>query len=373
MVGSVNTRRHHSIWYALVSMGYRERFASALYGVGALGAVMNVRRYLPVPGTLSVVTYHHIAEDTPGYKYDPGVADATPAQFRRQMELVAKYCTPVGIDEVVRALDGAPLPKNPIMITFDDGYKSCRETALPILQSIGIPAVFFIATGFVNDRTLYWWERIALILSSATKTSAAFTYPIPLELAAADPGTMRTLTSIVKDTHSLHLERFLSELAQGFGVEWDPELERMHSNDLVMTWDDVRALARAGMNIESHSRQHRVLQTLDPAALAKDLLESKREVEAQIGTPVRAIAYPVGRKISHLPAVRHAVATAGYKLGFTNMSGATRIWPGAMGRVMEIDPFDMRRVSTDREMSDAMFFTQIALPELAYIQAPQRS
>jgi len=373
MVGSANTRRHHSIWYALFSMGYRERFASALYGTGALGAVMNVRKHLPVPGTLSVVTYHHIAEETPGYKYDPGVADATPAQFRRQMELVAKYCTPIGIDEVVRALEGAPLPKNPIVITFDDGYKSCRETALPILESLGIPAVFFIATGFVNDRTLYWWERIALILSSATNASASFTYPITLELDAAHPRALRTLTSIVKDTHGLDLERFLSELARGFGVEWDPELERMHSNHLVMSWDDVRALAKAGMNIESHSRQHRVLQTLDPASLAEDLLESKREVEAQIGKPVRAIAYPVGRKISHLPAVRHAVAAAGYKLGFTNMSGATRIWPGAMGKVLKIDPFDMRRVSTEREMSDAMFFTQIVLPELAYIQAPPRS
>ncbi|CAN5322757.1 polysaccharide deacetylase family protein [soil metagenome] len=334
---------------------------------------MNVRRHLPVPPPLSVVTYHHIAEDTPGYKYDPGVADATPAQFRRQLELIAKYCTPIGIDEVVRALEGVPLPRNPILITFDDGYKSCHDTALPILQSLGIPAVFFIATGFVNDRTLYWWERIALILSSAKTASASITYPIPLELETANPRALRTLTAIVKDTHGLDLERFLGELALAFGVDWDPELETKHSNDLVMTWDEVRALAKAGMNIESHSRRHRVLQTLDPASLAEDLLESKRELEAQVGTPVRAIAYPVGRKISHLPAVRHAVEAAGYKLGFTNMSGATRIWPGAMGKLVKLDPFDMHRVSTEREMSDAMFFTQIALPELAYIQATTRS
>lgn len=350
-------------------MGYRERFASALHGAGALGALMTARKRLPMPPTLSAVTYHHVAEETAGYKYDPGVADATPAQFRRQMELIAKYCTPVGIDEVVRAVEGAPLPRNPILITFDDGYKSCRETALPILQSLGIPAVFFIATGFVNDRTLYWWERIALILSSAKQGSASLTYPLPLEVNAADPRTMRTLTAIVKDTHGLDLERFLGELAQGLGVVWDAELERMHANDLIMTWDDVRALAKAGMNVESHSRRHRVLQTLDPASLAEDLLESKRDLEAQLDQPVRAIAYPVGRKISHLPAVRHAVEAAGYKLGFTNMSGATRIWPGAIGKLVKLDPYDLHRVSTEREISDAMFLTQLALPALAYIRS----
>lgn len=354
-------------------MGYRERFASALYGAGALGAVMHIRRRLPLPPPLSVVTYHHVAEDIPQYKYDPGVADATPAQFRRQMELVAKYCTPIGIDDVVLALEGAPLPRNPILITFDDGYKSCHDTALPILKSLGIPAVFFVATGFINDRTLYWWDRIALILSSAKQATATLTYPIPLALDTANPRTMRTLTSIIKDTHGLDLERFLGELARAFGVEWDPALETKHSNDLVMTWDDVRALAKAGMEVESHSRRHRVLQTLDPATLAEDLLGSKREIEAQIGKPVRAVAYPVGRKISHLPAVRHAVEAAGYKLGFTNMSGATRIWPGAMGKLAKRDPFDLCRVSTEREMSDAMFLTQIALPRLAYIQAPSRS
>jgi len=35
--------------------------------------------------------------------------------------------------------------------------------------------------------------------------------------------------------------------------------------------------------------------------------------------------------------------------------------------VMPCDPYDIRRVSTDRVMSDAMFLTQVAVPQLAYI------
>ena len=348
-------------------MGVRERLASALHGAGALGAVMALRRLAPIPSTLSILTYHHIAEDEADHRYDPGVADATPAQFRRQMELVAKYATPVTIADVVRALDGGSLPKNPVMITFDDGYKSCLETSLPILKSVGLPAVFFVATSFVSDRRLYWWDRIALILSTTKRSTARLAYPTKLEVSTRDPHAQRTIGNIVKDTRGLELERFLDELSLAFAVEWNPEIERGHANNVVMTWDEVRALATAGMDVESHSRSHRVLQTLDPVALEDELAGSRLDLETQLGRPVQAIAYPVGRRISHLTPIRRAVEAAGYKLGFTNMSGASRIWPGALGKWLATDRFDMSRLATDRAMSDAMFFAQIAVPRFAYI------
>jgi hypothetical protein len=40
--------------------------------------------------------------------------------------------------------------------------------------------------------------------------------------------------------------------------------------------------------------------------------------------------------------------------------------------MLPIDPFDVKRVATDRAMSDAMWFAQIAVPQLAYITALNR-
>lgn len=327
---------------------------------------MLVRRIAPIPSTISILTYHHIADEDPHYRFDPGVADATPSQFRRQMELCARYANPIGIDELVRALDGEPLPKNPVMVTFDDGYRSCHDTALEILQQVGLPAVFFIATSFINDRRLYWWERIAYMLSVTRIAVATLDYPSRIEIAPRDPDALRTLAAVVKNTQALDLERFLEDLRAALHVEWNRELERKHADQLVMTWDQVRTLTKAGMDIESHSRHHRVLQTLEPTALRDELEGSKRDLEREIGRPVRAIAYPVGRRISHLVAIRDAVAAAGYRVGFTNASGATRIWPQGWSRVMPTDRFDVPRLSTDRDMSDAMYFAQIAVPRLAY-------
>lgn len=328
---------------------------------------MGLRRYAPGPSTVSILTYHHVADDDTAYPYDPGVADATPAQFRRQMEMLARHGTPIGIDELIRAVEGGPLPKNPVMVTFDDGYRSCHDVALPILRAVGMRATFFVATGYIAERRLYWWERIAYCLSQARLPSAIITYPRPVEVLARHPNAQRVLADLIKDTPNLDIKRFIDELCAAFGVEWSDEIEATHANNLIMSWDHVRALSRAGMDVESHSRWHRVLQTLDDGLLQEELAGSKRDLEAQLGRPCRAIAYPVGRRIAHVPRIRAAVAAAGYRIGMTNASGATRIWPGTLADVLPCDRFDIRRVSTDRAMSDAMFFTQVAVPRLAYI------
>src|SRR5580693_8970517 len=81
-------------------MSARERLAGLLYRSGALSAVHELRRLASVLQQVVILTYHHVADNPPGYPYDAEVADATPAQFRRQMELLARHRTPIGIDEL---------------------------------------------------------------------------------------------------------------------------------------------------------------------------------------------------------------------------------------------------------------------------------
>jgi peptidoglycan/xylan/chitin deacetylase (PgdA/CDA1 family) len=326
---------------------------------------MQLGRYAPAP-VLSIVTYHHIADPSPSYPYDPDVADATPEQFRRHMRTLARYGSPIGIDDLIAAIGGAPLPKNPVMVTFDDGYRSCHDVALPILREVGVRATFFIATSFISERRLYWWERISMLLGQARRRTATITYPRALELDLADPQINNKLTRVVKDTQHLDLDRYLEELGRALGVEWNQQGEADAADDLIMTWDHVRALARAGMDVESHGRSHRVLQTLDAGTLESELAGSRRDLEEQLGRPVRAIAYPVGYRINDRQHIRDALASAGYQMGLSNKTGVNRWLPPSLRRLAPIDRFDVRRLSTARDISDAMYLTQVALPQLAY-------
>lgn len=346
-------------------MGARERIARLLAGVGALDVALKLRAAVRVP-YLTTITYHHLADPGADYDFDPGVADVTPAQFGRHLDLIARHFHVISIDDLVNAFDGADLPPNPALITFDDGYRSCLEVAAPALAERGMTAVFFIPTTIVSERTLFWWERIAWLLTQARRrgvATLALEYPQARTLDLAHPDTLGALVAVVKDRRGLDLDRFLDELTAACRAEWSRELERELTDGLLMTWDQIRELDRAGMDIESHARRHRVLQTLGPDALADELRGARADIEREIGRAPQAIAYPVGRPIAHDRAIRDQVLRAGYRIGFTNTNAAAWLGRGA-------DPLDLSRLSMDRDISDELFVGKLAIPQLAHRWKP---
>ncbi len=88
---------------------------------------------------LPIVTYHHITENA------SQSTEVTPEAFERQMLALknAGYNTVTleQVEDYVRK--GIELPENPVMITFDDGYRSNYEYAYPILKKYGMNAVIF--------------------------------------------------------------------------------------------------------------------------------------------------------------------------------------------------------------------------------------
>jgi peptidoglycan/xylan/chitin deacetylase (PgdA/CDA1 family) len=123
---------------------------------------------------------------------------------------------------------GAPLPAKPVVLTFDDGYADNYSRVLPLLQSRGMKATFFVVSRFL----------------------------------AEDEEHRR-----VEEKGTPQEKRFL-------------------------LWSEVRALAAAGMEIGSHSLFHRRLTTLSLEEARADVRSSREELEAGLGRPVEFLAYP---------------------------------------------------------------------------------
>lgn len=339
--------------------GRREWLARALDNIGAWDLILRARGAFG-PQILTVVTYHRIQEPRSVGPFDAGVVDASPAQFAEQVELLARYFNLIGIDELLRYFEGGTLPANPAMITFDDGYRECIDVALPILERNGARAVFFIATHYVGDRRIYWWDHITYLVKTSTRPRLTLSYPRPTAIELDDPElAARTLFQIVKNNYGLDLDRFTSELAGAAGVELDAARERELADQLVMTWDQVRELRDAGMDVQSHTHSHRVLQTLSRADQLDELARSREILESELGEPIRAVAYPVGRSIAHDPQLRAAINRAGYHLGFSSKTGVN-----ALRR--DFDPLDVKRLCFDSHTPASMIRGVLAMPQLRY-------
>ena len=63
----------------------------------------------------------------------------------------------------------------------------------------------------------------------------------------------------------------------------------------LMTWDDIATLDRQGtLTFEAHTVSHPNLLSVDDAAAASEIADSKRELEEHLGRPVTAFCYPAG-------------------------------------------------------------------------------
>jgi len=307
---------------------------------------------------LTILTYHRVHPDAAPQLFDDGVVDATPESFDAHMGEVKRYFNVVGIDELVAYAHGTPLPPNPIAITFDDGYRDNYELALPILVKHGIRAIFFIATSFISERRTFWWDRVCYTIKKSQRKHIELSYPSPLRVDLSECESVHPILRRVKDRFDLDLDRYLDELNQAAGVPWSREIDRGFADELLMTWHQVRGLRKAGMDVQSHTRTHRVLQTLRADRLTDELTGSKQDLERELGEPVRAVSYPVGRDIATRPWIRRAVREAGYEIGFSNGSGINHLWA-------KFDRYNVRRMPVDKNLPFPYFRGILALPYLA--------
>jgi len=141
-----------------------------------------------VPGadTLLVLTYHAIDEE-------PSLISTPPALFRRQMDTLAE-CGIRGISlaEAFRARgDTGRFPANAVALTFDDGYLSVLQQALPALHAHGFGATAFVVSGLVGmsrrevravnpdvGRDMLGWDQMAELAAAGFEIgSHSVTHP----------------------------------------------------------------------------------------------------------------------------------------------------------------------------------------------------
>ncbi len=77
----------------------------------------------------------------------------------------------------------------------------------------------------------------------------------------------------------------------------------------LLSWDQVREVAAAGVEIGNHSLLHHPLDVQLPAVLDREIRDSKDQLEQEIGAAVPSFAYPHGY---HSARVRATVARYGH-------------------------------------------------------------
>jgi peptidoglycan/xylan/chitin deacetylase (PgdA/CDA1 family) len=271
-------------------------------------AVVLERRLRRAPLRLGLVIVYHRTAPRRGNVFteiDPGTSTS---ELRRQLELLEAHFRVVRADEVVDAASSrVPGQRFPVAITFDDDLSSHLEHATPVLESLRLPATFFLTGASLDGPHPQWWDDLQRAVDARRIDAPALPEVEPQLLRSALNGHPGALQETMWTIASLPPRRRDDVAARLRNLD-------VPGGDRGLSAADVRALCQGGRTIGFHTLRHYDLTTLDDYSLEVAMHEGRERLAEVVGEEMTLIAYPHGFADER---VANAASTGGFRLGFT--------------------------------------------------------
>ena len=294
----------------------------------------------------AILAYHSVVEEPAKTDYILGSSRAR-VHFERHIETLARKFSPVTLGDVAEfARSVRKLPPRAVAVTFDDGFADNYEVALPILNRYGVPATFYIMVDAVENGTLPWYCRIRFAFNTTRKSE--WTY--------AETGRTYTLGSQAERQAAMPVAWDRGAALAGAeqrafvdSVERDLEIDPAHAradHGMMMDWDQVRALKKAGHTIGGHTLSHPNVAQVSVEAARAEIAGCKRRLEEKLGDPVEHFSYPHPALNPHWSAETLAITReAGFKSAVLTTYGAVRAGDDPLGMKRMYTPLDLDQLT----------------------------
>lgn len=177
--------------------------------------------------------------------------------------------------------------------TLDDGYRDNRDYAYPIFKRHEAPFAIYVPTDYPDGKGRLWWIELENVLRTARHLTLDMDGDLrhfPLSTAAEKYEAFEAIYWWLRAIPEPRVHDVLSELALSVGYD----ASRLCS-DLVMTWDEIRALATDPLvTIGAHTCRHFAVAKLTPEEATAEMEDSIRRIEQELGRPCRHFSYPYG-------------------------------------------------------------------------------
>jgi biofilm PGA synthesis lipoprotein PgaB len=227
-------------------------------------------------GEFLVLCYHAVPHKAVPYDLSGSVPQRL---FVEQMEYLRTHgYNPVSLDDILKAAGGKrPLPPKPVLLTFDDAYRSYYDFVVPVLEKFNYPSVVSVVGRFIDNlpkdfpEPLMTWDQLKDLSS-------------------------RRLVEVVSHTYDLHKE-----------VRYNPQ-----------------GSVASAVNVRTYDSNKKTYETEEEyrARIEKDFNDQNELFRKNLGFVPKAIAWPYGRYNSISLEIAEK---AGYLGGFSVEKGFASI------------------------------------------------
>jgi peptidoglycan/xylan/chitin deacetylase (PgdA/CDA1 family) len=257
---------------------------------------------------IAILVYHRVCPRTDEWSQESYLHVVDPRSFEEQMRYIAREFRVLSLQEVAENVQsGKDFREKAAAVTFDDGYKDNYAYAYPILKKYGISATFFLATGYITDCRLFWWDRIAYILRHTSIKELRFESNRYSLLSDRDKSSATSL--IIKGLKKLSwnkMDIWIQKLVTVCKVNIPADL----ASRLILSWKDIRKMESRDISFGAHSVNHPILTSMSLEQARLEIIQSKKDIENKLGKAVTAFSYPNG---NFSPEIVETVRQSGFE------------------------------------------------------------
>lgn len=300
---------------------------------GAIGAAHWSRldawyaRRLPDPSA-TILMYHSICRDSHVQWIAPRNRISL-RQFERHMQFLKRERNVLPLNEFLEGLArGRRFPRGTVLLTFDDGYRDNLELAAPILEAHRLPAIFYLATGYVDRGENQWADELYVALRSRRRNSLRLSPGLEFDLRSRQgcDRAYRALSSRMIVAGCDARRTLLGQIRE--------QLEPSDTSPRrTLSWNEAREIegSQDNLRLGIHTSDHLDLTAMAPEAAVAEIRRSMRDFETHLGRPPEHFSFPYCRSSIELReqlsglGLQSAMTTEGVVCSPTDPYGLPRV------------------------------------------------
>ena len=190
-----------------------------------------------------------------------------------------------------------PFPAFSYVITFDDGFENNFSVAAPILTEMSIPAIFYIATNFIDTNGMGWTDKMEFCIDKISSGKLYFEWDKDYDYSFQNNKDkiriLKRFREVIKNDSSINTYNFISSLFNQCNIK---EIESAHDSlHMKMNWNQVVELDSSNLfEVAGHSHLHEVLSFMGYSDMVNDINISLKLLKEKASIKSNNYCYPEG-------------------------------------------------------------------------------
>jgi peptidoglycan/xylan/chitin deacetylase (PgdA/CDA1 family) len=265
---------------------------------------------------VSIVTYHDISDESSPFTSQLQIS-TRPEIFRKHVNYFTRNFDVIGADALLQG----NLPQRPLLLTFDDAYRSVLTVAGPILKELNIPSIFFVIPSLLHGDSLPIDNVLSLAVEKMGFSSVLNLMNVKVRRSVS-VGEM--ISRFVANMPQRNIAMLKAQIFSALGTT---EKAARCASKAFLEASEIAKFTDYRIEVGNHSMSHSHFRGLSRHEIELEIGQSCRELQNLSGQPVRCLSIPYGNELDATPDAMAFARASGHQAIFLVHARSNRFRP----------------------------------------------